>query len=495
MHRPRQSPDHREHRTSSLDDPAVWSRLGLPTPHPGTRPPSIPAPAAGIFRILSTSFSNFRPFDKLEIEPSAAAPERGQWLILIGENGVGKSTFLRGLAFALADGTAAAGALGKSPAPYRGAREAPAKIEIRTPERSFLATIALDTEAKREALTREPRNGGHRPFLVAYGCQRGSALGGPNRDVAFTPELDVITLFDETRGLAHAETWLMKLEIAAQQDATGRARALMGAVIGLLREVLHVEEIHVGGDAVWVKSAATNHARMAALSDGYLTTAGWVVDMLARWIDRAKRLEIDVAPNFNKTMEGVVLIDELDLHLHPRWQVRVIDDLRELFPRMTFVVTTHNPLTLLGAKPGEVMVLRRSEVETAKDGAGAPDSPRSKSRIDVFQEDIPPGFTVDQVLTGAWFGLASTLDKGTLLLLEQHRSLLREGVLRDDARRVALEAELRRRLGGFADTSLERIAQRWPRKSCPPPRATSGRTSEKSCAAGSVTRSPRRPGR
>jgi len=450
--------DHRKRRRSALDDAAEWNRLGFPLPQPVARTSSAPTPASGVFRVLSATFSNLRPFDRIEIELASGSPDAGQWLVFIGENGVGKSTLLRGLCFSLADSSAAASALGKSLAPYRGAREAPAKIEVRTPERAYSAVIALDADAKREMLLREPKNGGHRPFLVAYGCQRGSALGGPSREVSFAPEMDIGTLFDEARGLAHAETWLTKLEVAAQKDETGRERALTGAVIDLLKEILHVDAIDIEGDAVWVESIATGRARIAALSDGYLTTTGWIVDMIARFIDRARRIGLDVAPGFNETMEGVVLVDEIDLHLHPRWQVRVIDDLRRLFPRMTFVVTTHNPLTLLGARPGEVFVLRRSEV-LADGGDAAAAAPRERTRIEACQQDIPPGLTMDQVLTGAWFGLASTLDKDTLRLLEEHRSLLRDGVGRDDPKRLALEEELRRRLGGFADTSLERLAQ------------------------------------
>jgi hypothetical protein len=52
-------------------------------------------------------------------------------------------------------------------------------------------------------------------------------------------------------------------------------------------------------------------------------------------------------------MTGVVLIDEIDAHLHPRWQMQVVTTLRTLFPRMTFVATTHNPLALVGARDGE----------------------------------------------------------------------------------------------------------------------------------------------
>ena len=47
--------------------------------------------------------------------------------------------------------------------------------------------------------------------------------------------------------------------------------------------------------------------------------------------------------------QGVVLIDEVELHLHPKWKYRFIQKLRELFPLIQFIVTTHSATVILGA--------------------------------------------------------------------------------------------------------------------------------------------------
>lgn len=60
--------------------------------------------------------------------------------------------------------------------------------------------------------------------------------------------------------------------------------------------------------------------------------------------------------------EGVVKIDELDLALHPRWQIRIINDLTRVFPKLQFVATTHSPLILAGAKGANVLRLEDSAV-------------------------------------------------------------------------------------------------------------------------------------
>src|SRR5262249_7943259 len=72
---------------------------------------------------------------------------------------------------------------------------------------------------------------------------------------------------------------------------------------------------------------------MNALSQGYQATSLWILDLLYRLLMDA------VGPVEPCAMEGLVLIDEIDMHLHPQWQVNLIPTLKKLFPRMQFVVT------------------------------------------------------------------------------------------------------------------------------------------------------------
>jgi predicted ATP-binding protein involved in virulence len=61
---------------------------------------------------------------------------------------------------------------------------------------------------------------------------------------------------------------------------------------------------------------------------------------------------------------GVVTIDELDLHLHPKWQKRVIQDLKRTFPKIQFIATTHSPQLIGEALPEEIRVLENWSVST-----------------------------------------------------------------------------------------------------------------------------------
>ncbi len=89
------------------------------------------------------------------------------------------------------------------------------------------------------------------------------------------------------------------------------------------------------------------------LSDGQRTVLTLVGDIARRAITLNPHHQLQACA---KTV-GMVLIDELDLHLHPRWQRRVIQDLRRTFPALQFVCTTHSPQLIGQAKADEIILL------------------------------------------------------------------------------------------------------------------------------------------
>lgn len=92
------------------------------------------------------------------------------------------------------------------------------------------------------------------------------------------------------------------------------------------------------------------------LSQGYQAAIAWLADLVGQvlWEANAAGGDGNIEP---EEMEGLVLVDELDLHLHPTWQVGFIPALKQTFPRLQFVVTTHSPMLLAGLEADEVVVL------------------------------------------------------------------------------------------------------------------------------------------
>jgi hypothetical protein len=126
---------------------------------------------------------------------------------------------------------------------------------------------------------------------------------------------------------------------------------------------------------------------------------------------------------------AIVLIDEIDTHLHPRWAMRIVSALREAFPQVQFVASTHDPLALRGLRNGEVALLR----------------PNDEGEI-VVDQKLPPleGMQVDQILTSRVFGLDSTVHPETEGLLDEFYHLRS---LPSDPAREARVAEIRAHVG------------------------------------------------
>jgi predicted ATP-binding protein involved in virulence len=89
------------------------------------------------------------------------------------------------------------------------------------------------------------------------------------------------------------------------------------------------------------------------LSDGQRSMLALVGDLA----QKAATLNPHLAADVLQQTEGLVLIDELDLHLHPTWQRHVIEDLRSTFPRLQFICTTHSPFLIQSLRSGEELLM------------------------------------------------------------------------------------------------------------------------------------------
>ena len=126
------------------------------------------------------------------------------------------------------------------------------------------------------------------------------------------------------------------------------------------------------------------------LSDGYRNMVAMVADIA----HRASRLNPHFGTTAAKETSGVVLIDEIDLHLHPKWQRRVVGDLQSAFPRIQFIATTHSPFILQSLEPGEVIDLNHQidnqQIEFSPKGIAAPgpDNEFSNRSLEDIAEEI-----------------------------------------------------------------------------------------------------------
>ena len=124
------------------------------------------------------------------------------------------------------------------------------------------------------------------------------------------------------------------------------------------------------------------------LSDGFRNMVAMVSDI----IHRASKLNPHFGNDVASRITGVVLIDEIDLHLHPKWQRRVIEDISRIFPNLQFIMTTHSPFIIQSLKPGQLIDLEQPVATRVPphtlDAFPAPQNAFSERSIEDITEDI-----------------------------------------------------------------------------------------------------------
>jgi hypothetical protein len=158
------------------------------------------------------------------------------------------------------------------------------------------------------------------------------------------------------------------------------------------------------------------------LGFGYQSQIAWLVDLASRMFEHYPDSPDPLAE------PAVVLVDEIDLHMHPRWQRQVIDHLSKLCPNTQFIVTAHSPLVVQAAADANIVLLRREGDHVVIDN----------------DPEVLRNWRVDQILTSELFGLDSTRPPQIEAQLKERRALLAKPKLtsKDRGRLAKLEAEI-----------------------------------------------------
>ena len=171
------------------------------------------------------------------------------------------------------------------------------------------------------------------------------------------------------------------------------------------------------------------------LSAGYQATIALATDLMSVI---SKQVEV------MESAKGLVMIDEIGVHLHPQWRMKVVSRLRKAFPHMQFLCTTHEPLCLRGHLKNEVAVLHRNV----------------RKRV-VTTKNLPDisAMRVDQILTSPFFGLHTALDEEIETKFSKYYRLLalRSPHNKDAIRKLEDELKDKELLGS---TERERILYR-----------------------------------
>lgn len=247
------------------------------------------------------------------------------------------------------------------------------------------------------------------PLIIAYGA--GRKLGRGNVDASSSmPAL--ASLFDEVE-LIDAEDLIQQLDYAALRRSTSKSKrqntVMKSMIAALLPDVETADNIHVYGPSpLTAKQKVGVHVRtpygevpLSALSFGYQTMTAWLADI-------GYRLFRHYPDSANPLLQpAIVLVDEIDLHLHPRWQRQLRERLTEHFPAVQFIATAHSPLMAQAYISENLAVVRRE----------------GDHAVIVNEPDAVKGWRLDQVITSELFGLASAYSPEVELLFDMQRQL------------------------------------------------------------------------
>lgn len=335
--------------------------------------------------------------------------------LLLGDNGSGKTTVLRAIALAALAPVIASGS-GYVPFSLvrrvRGASMPEATVDAQLvlhpqdgppqrvssrarllPTRGFVDRFAAsDTPPWAEAMwdERSPAF-----LLVGYGSTRRAESQSPHlesvRQKSRILRYDrVAGLFEDAATLVPLSGWLPGF----RRENPGRHKQ----VVHLLNKLLapHAELLADPVDGEYLFRVGGSDLPFAALSDGYRGYISWITDLLYHICTGA--------PSGHRIDEnrGVVLVDEVDLHLHPEWQREVIPTLARTLPRLQFVFTSHSPLVAGTVWRENVVILDAHEADGVRATALVP------SREEVY------GLSADQILTSGHFGLRSPRNEAML---------------------------------------------------------------------------------
>ena len=196
---------------------------------------------------------------------------------------------------------------------------------------------------------RENKPGTNFPLIVSYGTGRLWIEPRTKKQVrsAIREPFGKLSRFEAYRGcLGPAVSsewlrrWIKKMALIAVQEkqSLGSLDAVYSAVVGCVEGVERVL-YDFAFDDIALDFKDGERLSFGFLSDGQRSMAALAADIALRCVQLNPHLAGE-APN---ETDGVVLIDELDLHLHPNWQRAVVRNLTTLFPKLQFVATTHSP--------------------------------------------------------------------------------------------------------------------------------------------------------
>jgi len=294
------------------------------------------------------------------------------WHVIIGDNGSGKSSVLRAIALALiGKENALAARQNWQEWITNGHDTAKVDLWIGYQQRSLFDDVPLQLVIKRDQYsatittksrikTRDIDESRIQPgFSAAFGPFRRFTGGDKDyeRLMRSNPRLAAhLSVFGEDIALSKALTWLKELNYKLLE------KRKEGQLLEPLRQFINqagflpheIRLTDISSEGVIFTDADNNRVPVENLSDSYRSILSMTFEIIRQLSLSYPKDDLFSLDATTITLPGIVLIDEIDAHLHPEWQRRIGFWLTEHFPNIQFIVTTHSPLVCQAASKGSI---------------------------------------------------------------------------------------------------------------------------------------------
>lgn len=253
---------------------------------------------------------------------------------------------------------------------------------------------ARDMTSYSEGLQKEIRSSNREVILPVMSYQSAGRLFSQKKDRWYDP----FTKEEPSRLLGYKDcldtesdvklfgSWFKKMTMIQLQrnKQIGELQSVVGAVNLFMQRLSHGDSdtdiyFDFEENEVMIESGHGKAIPLRKMSAGFRSVIGMVADIAYRM----SLLNPQLKDQTTRETPGVVLIDELDLHLHPKWQWRVVHALKDTFPRVQFIASTHAPIVIASCEEGDIIRLSLT------------DDPND---VDHSREKAPYGWLVEDIL-------------------------------------------------------------------------------------------------
>jgi predicted ATP-binding protein involved in virulence len=313
---------------------------------------------------------NFKCHTHLKIDfatGNAKKPTR-KTTFLLGENGTGKSAVLKAIALVTAGSNALADVMGNPDnwvqnkkkfcqvkATIVTAEGEERYIELTIKRGSHIRQILSDNHDTLDRLDAAIKNADRNYFILAYGASRrlnraDTKIVSKESFFRSPRSYGVQSLFNGDAPLVSLASWAMDIDYSSKGKNLSVVKTALNQF--LVENVRFKRIDRKIGQLIF--STPDGEIPLDQLSDGYQNVTAWVGDLMYNITNSFSNYKDPLKAR------GLLLIDEIDLHLHPKWQRRLHAFLNEKLPNFQIVVTTHSPLTAQQANENELYALRRT---------------------------------------------------------------------------------------------------------------------------------------